>query len=140
MKKVDFNIRKSKSAMFALVLTAVAGIMLPQSAVNAADVKSCSFSLYYNSPGSANTTAYPEITYYAGTNYFEISRLWGSGASREVLCTGVNVSMKPLPASTECTQQFTCTKIGGIEKAKFKVSMTNSTSGTSYADGKMYID
>lgn len=130
---------KFKRNVIAALLTVVMVGAVFTTPAQAADKKSDPYSLYYNSPGSANTTAFPSITYYAGTNYFETSALWGSGTYRVVSCSGYNVNMTTLSSSVITTQQFTCTASGRIDKAMFKVTMSNSKSGTSYAKGKVYI-
>ena len=130
---------KFKRNVIAALLTVVMVGAVFTTPAQAADKKTDSYSLYYNSPGSANTTAFPSITWYGGTNYFQVSDLWGSGSYWVVSCSGTNVNMNTLSASNTGTMQFTFTSVYAGNYAKYKVVMSNSKSGTSYAKGKIYI-
>lgn len=107
----------------------------------AADIRSANYNLYYNSPGNYSGAQTAEITYYRGTNYFQLSTLSGSSATKVVTCSGSNISMSSVSRSSTGTTKFTVGRMyGESDYSQFSISMSNSTSGTAYASGRVYMD
>lgn len=126
------------------VVTLVLSITLGcnSSFVYAANVKSDSYGVYYNSPGSYSMSDTCKITYYAGTNYFTIDSLSGSSGVKIVTCTGVNVNLSTTVSRTSTgSKSFTCKlKSTSYTEAQFKIKATNEGYSTMYASGRIYFN
>lgn len=130
----------SKKMLCGALATVLSIGSLGINSVEAADVRKDSFSLYYNSPTSGYTTDPVKLTVYKGTNYFKVSKLWGSAPAKIVSLKGANLT---LPYSVELTSVdtigFTYTmKNNDDDMAVIKVKLNTPRSGTSYANGKVY--
>ena len=107
----------------------------------AANVSSADYNLYYNSPGNYSGAQRIKITHYRGTNHFQLSTLSGSCSTKVVTCSGENVSMSSVSRSSTGMTNFTVGNTNdGDAYSRFSISMYNSTSGTAYASGRVYID
>lgn len=98
------------------------------------------YSLYFNSPSSANlTSAICQITYYGGVNYFSVDGLSGSSPVKIVTCTGVNVNMPTIQMTSTGTTSFTCVpQNAGQATVTFRITLTNDGMSTAYANGRLY--
>ena len=130
----------SKKMLCGALVTALSIGALGVNSVEAADVRKGSFSLYYNSPTSGYTTDPVKLTVYKGTNYFKVSKLWGSAPAKIVSLKGANVKLSNSVKLTSVdTVGFTYTvKDKDDDMAVIKVKLNTPRSGTPYAKGKLY--
>ena len=145
-KRLNLKTKKLKRGIAVLAMTAVAitgNNIMPK--VQAAEVKSSSYSLFYNSEGSYSKSATCKITFYAGTNYFKCSSISGGADSIVVNCTGYNVSLsRTLKTSKVNNISFVPTlksDASNTTQSIYTVKMTQSPStSTAYANGSVYIN
>lgn len=135
------NLTKKLAAGLLAVSMLFVGTNTP---VSAADVKSDTYSVYYNSSASNNMTDYPRITYYGGTNYFQVSAISGAAYTITVYFTPTNAKIEQgtLSATRACTQTFTYPDNQSAPSVvQFKVTLSNSPSTyTASSSGKVYFN
>lgn len=111
--------------------------------VFAADIRYVDFNLRYETPASNLTAKTCTLTYYGGTNYFDVTSISGDASAITVTCEGRdNIIVEKMTSTRVSSRPFTYSSIGTtLDRAKFFVSMTHSPGDSiAYAKGNIHYN
>ena len=142
LKKMTKKAWKKMGALTLAGAIAVTGVS-GGTVVQAADVKSASWKLFYESEGHYTYTKYVDITYYAGTNYYQNGAFSGSASANIVTCTGYNVILSETIRATKAYSTTFTAKLKSdatnSEHATYKIFLDATPHKSVSVSGKVYI-